>query len=329
MPYKPEERLPLSDRQKRIYPQVEQQFTDEGYPILKLKPSQRNIFVDRVKTRRRSSRFTLIPREESMDEELDWPTVWSTAKTFTPSAVPLPIRQSYEEHRAKPSRGKYANTELLKVINFLHLTPVAIERHCKALKKFCTAWPEGLDTDEEVRSYFPVTVVTRDFVHSSPTIRNEKARIVDLKINIEDLKLNPIDKDKLIRLANHRYDKETGVLTITTSACPVRVQNKDYAEYLLTALYFESIKHEKWEDEKPECDWERFFWDKSESKKKIKDYLSGSSIDDEIIEKGQGNLEVEMYREALEKVFDKEDIESYEAYRVSVEKLFGLDQQRT
>lgn len=252
MPYKPEERLPLTDREKRLYPQVEQQFTDEGYPILKLKPSARNIFEKKDwRLKAREPRYKLKIREQVMKEDIDWPSAWSTQKVFTPSAIPLPIRQSFEE-KSNPPRSKYVNTELLKINNFLHLTPKAIERHCEALKKFCTKWPEGLETDEEVRSHFPVTYVTRDYLHTSPTIRDDRARIVELRINIKDLKLNDKDEDKLICLLQHRYKKETGEIVIAAKDCPLRNQNKDHSDFLLTACYFECMQHEKWEDEKPE-----------------------------------------------------------------------------
>lgn len=191
----------------------------------------------------------MIIREEMMREDQDWPSVWSVSKTFSPSTVPLPLRQSYEAKRTRVPRGKYANSELIKIPNFLHLGPVAIKRHCEAIKEFCTPWPEGLETDKEVRSHFPVTYVTRDYVHSSPSIRDPRARIVELKINIEDLRLKDLDKEKFILLSRHRYDPKSGILTITTDACPMKTQNKDYADYLLTALYFESIKHDDWEFE--------------------------------------------------------------------------------
>lgn len=248
--YSPAERLPLTDHQKRLYPQVEQQFTEEGFPILKLVSNKKNIFETRPKLIRRRSRYTFKRREEYMKENQDWPSVWPVAKTYVPSAVPLPLRQSYEEKLSNVPIGKYANTELIKVVNFLHLTPDAIKRHCVALRKFCTEWPDNLDTDEEVRSHFPVTYVTRDYVHSLPTIREPRARIVELKINVKDLNLNSSDEEKLILLAGWRYDKETQVLTIPADACPSKVQNKDYADYLLSALYFESKNHQKWEDDK-------------------------------------------------------------------------------
>lgn len=326
MPYKPDERPPLTPHQKKLYPQVEQTFTDEGYPILKFMPKENTVFTARTKNLKRRARYEYKAREESMNENQDWPSVWSTAKTFSPSGVPLPMRQSYEE-KQDPPRFKYANTELIKIANFLHLTPGAIERHCRAIKKFCTEWPEGLDTDEEVRAHFPVTYVTRDYVHSLPTIRDVRSRIVDLHLNIKDLKLNPIDEDKLERLlTSRRYDKETGQIKITASACPTKTQNQDYSDYLLTALYFESVKHEEWEEDKPECDWECFYWKKSNSKDRVKQYYKAwnSNVRDEVFEKGEGDKVIEDYHQSLEKLYKQENNETLELYRSSVERLLGF-----
>lgn len=317
------------ERIRKLYPQKEQEFTDEGYPILKLMPSKTRIFDERPRLfirRREVIKFKI--RADYMKENIDWPSVWPTAKTFSPSAVPLPLRQSFEEKRSTPPREKYANTELIKIPNFLHLTPGAIERHCKALKKFCTRWPDNLDTDEQVRNYFPVTYITRDYVHSSPTIRDSRARIVEMNLHIKDLKLKPKDEDKLIRLARHRFHKGTGQLKIRAKDCPVRVQNLDHVKYLLTALYFESLKHEKWEEDKPECDWEKFFWENSQSKIKVKEYLNlmGAKVREDDIENGQGF--VKQYKEACEKVFLNENYENLEAYRLGVEKLLGFNKSQ-
>lgn len=250
MPYAPEERPPMTDSQKKLYPQVQQEFTDEGYPILKVH-SNRNAFEVRRSDRLRGTRKSFTPRERRMSENQDWPSVWPTAKTFSPSAVPLPLRQSYEEKANKVPRGKYANMELMKIPNFLHLSPAAIERHCRALKKFCTEWPKELENHEKVREYLPITYVTKDYIHSAPTIRDPRARVVQLKVNVKSLKLNSLDEDKLIQLAAHRYNENTQELTLEVSACPTRNQNKDYADYLLTALYSESRNHQEWEKDKP------------------------------------------------------------------------------
>ncbi len=38
-------------------------------------------------------------------------------------------------------------------------------------------------------------------------------------------------------------------MTITCDSCPHLRQNKDHAEYLVTALYHESLRREPWEEE--------------------------------------------------------------------------------
>jgi len=68
-----------------------------------------------------------------MPVDQDWPSVWPTAKTFHPASVPLPLHQGYVPNHLAPP-GKFANAELMKIANFLHLTPPAIKRHCEALK---------------------------------------------------------------------------------------------------------------------------------------------------------------------------------------------------
>lgn len=67
---------------------------------------------------------------------------------------------------------------------------------------------------------------------------------------VKDLKLNKRDEEKLIELARHRYDPKTDIFTITADACPSRIQNSDYADYLLSAVYYESQEHQEWENEK-------------------------------------------------------------------------------
>ena len=141
---------------------------------------------------------------------------------------------------------------------------------------------------------------------------------MSIKVNIKDLKLDPKDEDKLVRLAGDKYNPTTGEIEIPASSCPTKVQNQDYSDYMLTALYFESINHEDWEEDKPECDWERFFWDKSESKAKLQDYLDDKQSD---IEKEKI---VDEYKRSLEQVFLQNKPESYDCYRSSVEKILGI-----
>ena len=117
-----------------------------------------------------------------MPVDQDWANVWPGPRVFHPATVPLPLRQGYNQKGVSPA--KFGNAELMKIPNFLHLTPPAIKKHCEALKKFCTAWPAGLETNEKCEKEFPVEIYTTDYCHSSPVIRDPLARIVTLKVRI-------------------------------------------------------------------------------------------------------------------------------------------------
>lgn len=118
-----------------------------------------------------------------MPVDQDWPSVWPGPRTFHPASVPLPVRQGFMSHKIPPP-SKYANAELMKLPNFLHLTPPAVRRHCDAIRKFCTPWPEALKNDEDCEKHFPLEVTTNDYCHSSPRIRDPKARVVSFKVII-------------------------------------------------------------------------------------------------------------------------------------------------
>lgn len=181
----------------------------------------------------------LPPRSNQMPVDQDWGNIWPGPRSFHPATVPLPVRQGYIEKGVSP--GKYGNAELMKIPNFLHLTPPVIKKQCEALKKFCTPWPKALDSDEKCDQHFPFEVTTSDYCHSSPTIRDPLARIVTVRFALSSLKLGSKAKDKFLRLVGDRYDSETDMVTIVTDRCPLRKQNYDYALYLATALYHESL----------------------------------------------------------------------------------------
>ncbi|KAK3098464.1 hypothetical protein FSP39_019721 [Pinctada imbricata] len=208
-----------------------------------------------------------IPRCTQMPTDQHWPNVWPTAKTFNWSQVPFNVRQGFTVYKAVPK--KKGNLELMKIPNFLHLTPPHIKQHCEALKDLCTEWPQELQTDEDCKKYFPVEVVTSDYLFSGPSIRDERARICTVKFDLDDLELDYHARDKFLRLVGDRYDKETNTVTFVTDRCPLRKQNYDYAIYLMTAVYFESWTTEPWESEKEESDWETYHWDLSSSRKSV------------------------------------------------------------
>lgn len=180
------------------------------------------------------------PRADSMPTDQDWSSVWPGPRTFHPASVPLPVRMGKRRKPHLPEPSKWANAELMKIPNFLHLTPPAVSKHCRALKKFCTKWPAGLETDEECEKHFPLEVITSDYCYSSPTIREPLARIVNFRIKMSSLTLDAHAKDKLLRLLGTRYDPDTDYITIIAEKCPSREQNLDYALYLLTVCYHES-----------------------------------------------------------------------------------------
>lgn len=75
------------------------------------------------------------PRTEDMDVNQDWPSVWPGPRSFNANSVPLPIRMgSRPDVLKRPPFKKVGNLELVKIPNFLHLTPKAIENHCAAIK---------------------------------------------------------------------------------------------------------------------------------------------------------------------------------------------------
>lgn len=116
-----------------------------------------------------------------MPVDQEWDAVWTGPRSFHPATVPLPIRQGYTP-KGVAAPGKYANAELMKIPNFLHLTPPVIKKQCEALKQFCTEWPKGLETEEKCNEHFPIEVITSDYCHALPTIRNPLSRIVTTKV---------------------------------------------------------------------------------------------------------------------------------------------------
>ena len=194
---------------------------------------------------------------------------------FKPSVVPLPLRagRSSGKSISYVPLSKYANVELLKINNFLHLTPPAIEKHCSAIKKFMTKFPQELKNQDVKNAFFPLEITTSDFCFSGPAVRHPDSRICTLKIKLSNLHLDERARNKMILLLEKRYDAETDQITIVTDRCPTRKQNRDYALYLLTVLFHESQKVQPFEDSKTEHDDEKFIWDRSEVKQSLENYL--------------------------------------------------------
>ncbi|CDW57156.1 MRP-S28 domain containing protein [Trichuris trichiura] len=297
---------------------------------VKKPPAQfKNVFSDEL----------IPPRSNRQAVDQDWTSVWPTARSFQASVVPLPIRMGYQKPKSrKPPPDKHANLELIKIPNFLHLTPPAIKKHCDALRRFCTPWPDGLETDEQMRTHFPLEFVYSDYVHSGPSIRDPRYRVVTLRVSLSAFPLDSHAKDKLIRLVGDRYNKKTNILTLTADCCPARHQNRDYAVYLLTVLLHEANKREDWESEMVEEDFSRREWERSNCIGALLEIVKKRKTNEKAIISSENAdnvaLLAEIKRDPVIQEFinawetyrneEVEKRESVKAYGDSVRKLLGL-----
>ncbi|XP_064786332.1 small ribosomal subunit protein mS35-like [Oncorhynchus masou masou] len=278
---------------------------------------------------RRSRREAGDPRTDRMPVDQDWTTVYPTATPFRQGSVPLPVRMGFPVKKGVPPEKK-GNLELIKIPNFLHLTPLAIKKHCEALKPFCTEWPSALDTGAKCDEHFPVKVESKDYVSAGTSLRNPSARIVHLSLKLSCLNLDDHARKKMVKLVGGRYCKDTDTLAITADSCPVRKQNYDYAMYLLTVLYHESWKMEAWESEKTVADMEEYSWEDSPSQKNIMSTLvrmqvAGEGEGEAVREELLGRPEVQEYRDSVTRLKNEGESESsMHQYRDAVKKLLNL-----
>lgn len=266
----------------------------------------------------------------------------SGPRSFQYASVPLPLHQGYVKNASKAPPSKYANAELMKIPNFLHLTPPTISKQCEALKKFCTPFPKELKTETDQENHFPIRVITSDYVHGLPTIRNPLARIVTIKFKLSLLNFNERERDKFLRLVDERYDPQTDEVTITTDRCPIKRQNYDYAIYLLTgefyhfvvlifiyistlithtALYHESKNIEDWEGLKVEADMEKYIWENNKSKKSATEILNWNNTSSEIVPPKE-------YGESVEALMNEgENDYNLNSYKERVTQMLGVQAQ--
>ncbi|KXJ76823.1 hypothetical protein RP20_CCG008872 [Aedes albopictus] len=290
---------------------------DEEFRVLNFKQVKTQLFA-----RRKMARVEVPPpRSQQMATDQDWGAVWPGPKTFVPATVPLQLRQGYVSKKHQVSPGKFANAELMKIPNFLHLTPPVIKQQCEALKQFCTPWPKGLETEEKMKQHFPVDYVSSDYCHALPTIRNPLSRIVTIQLKVDTLKLNKHAKDKFLRLVGERYNPDTDVLTLVTDRCPLKKQNYDYAMYLLTALFHESNVVEPWEDTKTEADMEYYDFQRNVSKVNAEAILNWGKAEDESFRQEAPVS----YGTAVEQLFnDGENEYNLQKYKEQTVQLLGL-----
>jgi len=214
--------------------------------------------------------FVLRRRAFSDNDAANWSKKWPSKAPFDPYRLPFPLRMGYAQKKTIPPDA-FANLELMKVQNFLHLTPPAIKEQCSTLKKFCTPFPSELKNDEECEKYYPVEVHSVDYISAGKTARDLRTRTITKKIRLCNMVLDAHARLKLIQLAgSERYDRKTDVLTIRSERCPTQKQNKDFIDYVITALYFESWKREAWETRGNMSESDGYYWwEDSQSERSI------------------------------------------------------------
>lgn len=132
----------------------------------------------------------------------------------------------------------------------------------------------------------------------------------------------PLDehsRDKFLRLVENRYDPETDIVTITVDRCPVRKQNFEYAQYLLTAVFHESFIVEPWESLKVEADMEYYDWQNNKSKEIIESILRWGKPSNEPIKS------TESFAKSVERIFNEgENVPNLHEYKEETLRLLEL-----
>uniref|UniRef100_A0A4W5MRD9 Mitochondrial ribosomal protein S35 n=1 Tax=Hucho hucho TaxID=62062 RepID=A0A4W5MRD9_9TELE len=124
------------------------------------------------------------PRTDRMPVDQDWTAVYPAAAPFRQGSVPLPVRMGFPVKRGVPPEKK-GNLELIKIPNFLHLTPIStVKKHLDIISHFLGLWPSALDTDAKYDEHFPVKVKSKDYVSAGTSLRNPSARIVHLRVSV-------------------------------------------------------------------------------------------------------------------------------------------------
>lgn len=106
-------------------------------------------------------------------------------------------------------------------------------------------------------------------------------------------------------------------MTIVTDRCPLRAQNLEYAEYLLTALFHESWVTEPWEATKSEADMEEYIWSRNKSREAAEAILKWGVSEAVVVPAD--------YSASVERLINEgENEQNLAQYKASVLNLLGL-----
>lgn len=141
--------------------------------------------------------------------------------------------------------------------------------------------------------------------------------LILFQFKLASLKLDEHARDKFLRLVDNRYNPDTDIVTITVDRCPVRKQNFEYAQYLLTALFHESYITEPWESLKVEADMEYYDWQKNKSRETTEAILRWGKSSSESIKS------TDAFAKSVEQIFNEGENEpNLQEYKEEVLKLF-------
>lgn len=102
--------------------------------------------------------------------------------------------------------------------------------------------------------------------------------------------------------------------------CPLRKQNFEYAQYLLTAIFHESYIVEPWESLKIEADMEYYDWQNNQSRETTEAILRWGKPKDEPIKSTVD------FGKSVEKIFNEgENEQNLQEYKEEVLKLLEFE----
>jgi len=218
--------------------------------------------------RKKTNLFTPRPTNWEASKK-DWPSAHPTPQSYNQNIIPLPIRMGrHWINRIDPLPAEAdGNIELLKIPNFFHLTPPAIERHCEALKPYTTPFPKDV-IDR------PIRITTINYLYDGPSVRHPNSRKIKFQVYVKDLQLTAVEETKLKRLLGKRYNPQNDELTLISQLCTTRAHNKEYGYYLLASLLQEARTVHDWEEKVSEYQDEVVDVELSSVRKELKPKLN-------------------------------------------------------
>lgn len=140
-----------------------------------------------------------------------------------------------------------------------------------------------------------------------------------MQVNVKSLNLSEKALEKLARLAGNRLSDNK--LTVITDRCHTRAQNIEYAHYLLTVLFHEAQKSEKWDDLAGRADSLKVKFDGSSTKTKLIELIEKSGASGDKNDKKLEDFEKmwEDYRNS------EETADKTREYAKQMKKLLGID----